>query len=90
MKTGNTLKNISPKIFENLWLVKIRTLWGDDSNNGSAIIFAIRDILLRKHIDVIESYSQVILTRSDYIYVNYHQILIKKIFGHLKVKIILE
>ena len=46
---------------------------GIDSYSGSgAIIFAIRDILLRNHIDIIEKYDQVILTRSDYIYVDYH------------------
>ena len=68
-------EHFSKNIFENLSFGKDSYLMGGiDSYNGSgAIIFAIRDILLRNHIDVIESYSQVILTRSDYIYVNYHQ-----------------
>ena len=73
-------EHFSEKVIENLSHGKDSYLMGGiDSYNGSgAIIFAIRDILLRNHIDIIESYSQVILTRSDYIYVNYHQKLDKK------------
>jgi hypothetical protein len=46
---------------------------GIDSHSGSgSIIFAIRDILKRNHLDIIKSYKQVILTRSDHLYVDFH------------------
>ena len=46
---------------------------GIDEHTGSgSIIFAIRDILKRNHLEIISSYKQVILTRSDYLYVDSH------------------
>tara|TARA_X000001036_G_C20637682_1_gene789807 strand:- start:565 stop:1458 length:894 start_codon:yes stop_codon:yes gene_type:complete len=46
---------------------------GIDNHTGSgSIIFAIRDILKRNYLDIIKSYKQVILTRSDYLYVDFH------------------
>jgi len=73
-------KYFSQNIFENLEKGKDWFLMGGiDSYTGSgAKIFAIRDILLRNHIDIIETYDQVILTRSDYIYLDYHPKLDKK------------
>jgi len=64
----------SENLIDNLEKGKETYLMGGiDGNPGSgAIIFAIRDILLRNHIDIIKMYDQVILTRSDYIYVDYH------------------
>ncbi len=67
-------KNFSENIFENLEKGKDNYLMGGiDSYSGSgAIIFAIRDILLNNYLEIIQSYDQVILTRSDYIYLDYH------------------
>ena len=51
---------------------------GINDNIGSgAIIFAFRDFLLKNYKDVILTYDRIILTRSDYYYINTHPILDK-------------
>jgi hypothetical protein len=49
---------------------------GINNNIGSgAIIFVFRDFLLRNYKNILEKYDRIILTRSDYFYVDEHPIL---------------
>ena len=53
------------------------TLMGgvDDFNGSGAIIFAFRHFLLKNKIDYIKQYDRIILTRSDFYYIDKHPIL---------------
>jgi hypothetical protein len=49
---------------------------GINNNIGSgAIIFAFRDFLLKKYRDILLTYDRIILTRSDYYYIDTHPII---------------
>jgi hypothetical protein len=47
----------------------------DDFNGSGAIIFAFRHFLLKNKIDYINQYDRIILTRSDFYYIDKHPIL---------------
>lgn len=47
----------------------------DDSIGSGAIIFAFRDYVLRNKKDILLKYNRIILTRSDYYYIDKHPIL---------------
>ncbi len=67
-------EHFSENVIENLSKGENVGLAGgiDEYSGSGAIIFAIRDILQRNYLKIIESYKQVILTRSDYLYVSPH------------------
>jgi hypothetical protein len=73
------LENYTEKIIKYFELGKDTLLAGgiDNYPGSGAIIIAYRDILYRKYNDIISQYEQVVLTRSDYFYLDYHPTLQK-------------
>lgn len=62
------------KVFE---ANKISGLMGgiNDATGSGAIVFAIKDFLIKNYKNILQTYDRIILTRSDYFYIDKHPVL---------------
>jgi hypothetical protein len=70
--------SVFPPEWDTIWKQNVHAglLGGVDNNIGSgAIIFAFRDYILKQKHDILKLYDRIILTRSDYYYVDAHPVL---------------
>lgn len=65
-------KEYSSNIVKNFLIGSETSFAGGIKNNpgSGARLFGFRDILLKKYIEIIENYDQIILTRSDFFYIS--------------------
>lgn len=68
------LSEYSENIIRNFLIGSKTSFAGGIKNNpgSGARLFGFRDILYKNYIDIIESYDQIILTRSDFFYIDDH------------------
>lgn len=68
------LSEYSENIIKNFLIGSKTSFAGGIKNNpgSGARLFGFRDILYKNYLDIIESYEQIILTRSDFFYVDNH------------------
>jgi hypothetical protein len=71
------IEEYSPNIVKNFLIGSKTSFAGGIKNNpgSGARLLGFRDILLKNYIEIIESYDQIILTRSDYLYIEKYPML---------------
>ena len=74
------LKEYSSNIVKNFLVGSEFSFAGGIKNNpgSGARLFGFRDILLKNYLDIINKYDQIILTRSDFYYIDKHPLLDNK------------